>query len=138
MVDIILHFGASFIITCSVLFLLLVNAPRIRHAAPRFWQSERQFRHMLFTLVFAVSISIAFLFGVGKEWLDGLGFGSVQLIDMIADLAGVWVGTYLMLRQIRTENKVRRTVTFRSRSNAPQTRPDFFVPPPKWDDPDQP
>lgn len=138
MIDILLHFGASMGITCLLLFLLLAKTPRIRRVAPRFWQSEREFRNRVIALVFAFSIAVAFFFAVGKEWLDGLGFGDVEFRDILADVIGVWAGTFYMLRKIHGGKEIRRTLTFRSRSNAPQSRPDFFVPPPKWDDPNKP
>jgi hypothetical protein len=75
------------------------------------------------------------LVGIGKEWMDGMGFGNVDFTDFLADIAGVATAVYFLAGHARENNQVRRRVTFRSQATSKDIEPDLIIPPPKWDDP---
>lgn len=137
MIDIFLHFSVSLGIASALLLILLPKNPRRRTLAPRFWESESQYRSAILTLVIAFSLAGSILVGIGKEWMDGMGFGNVEFTDFLADIAGVATAVYLLAGHAREKNQVRRHVTFRSRATSKEIEPDLIIPPPKWDDPSE-
>ena len=135
MIDIILHYSVSLCIASALLLILLPRNPRRKTLAPRFWESESQYRSIMLTLVVAFSLAASILVGIGKEWMDGMGFGNVEFTDFLADIAGVATAVYLLAGHAREKNQVRRRVTFRSQATSKDIEPDLIIPPPQWDDP---
>ena len=135
MSDKFLHFIVSYILTCLILFVLIPIIPKLKHRAPRFWHSESQVRNTIVALVFVFSCAAAVFVGVAKEFIDSLGFGNLEFLDFLADLAGVWMAVFSMMGQMSKRGNVKKSVAFRSNRNAPPPKQDFVIPPPKWDDP---
>lgn len=126
--DIFYHFFVSLGLTVFFAFAFLAKAPSIRNLAPRLWHSEKNMLTAFITLVVIFSLVLAVTFGIWKEWLDGLGFGNVEFSDFLADLAGVWLGTYLVIGRVRREFTRRRKVSFRSQTTMRSVPVNLFRP----------
>lgn len=110
--DIFLHFFVSLGLS-TLLLLALSNRGMSRSpTASRFWGSSDRLRSMIYTTAILLSVLGALGFGIIKEWIDGLGYGDVELTDFLANLAGIWVGTWLVLHRIRKESTRRRIVRY--------------------------
>lgn len=129
MIDKFYHFFVSLGLAVFFAFLLMAKAPTLRHAAPRFWHSEQAIVKIFTTLVVAFSLILALTFGIWKEWIDELGFGNVEFTDFLADLAGVWLGVYLVIGRMKKEFKRRRKIRFHSQSNIRSKPVNLFRPP---------
>lgn len=124
--DVFLHLFISFGLTFILLLFLFARSPAIRHRAPRFWQTEQAINRSFLTIAIALSVLIVVVFGIGKEIVDSLGWGRVELKDVCADLAGVWIGVYLVFQKVKKKFKRKRTVSFHSASHLrilPRNRP---------------
>ncbi|MBI1387551.1 MAG: hypothetical protein GC154_03795 [bacterium] len=112
--DLLLHFTISFLLTASLIFLLLTFVPTFKHNAPRFWHSEASIRNHFIALIFLLALIYVFVIGVGKEWLDNMGFGHVEAADMGADLLGLGFAGFLMMQQVKIRYRKKRRVSFQS------------------------
>ncbi len=125
-IDFFYHFIVSFIITAVVIFALLSFVPTIKNKAPRFWQSQRSVRAQFFMIIFGFAITYAFVVGIGKEWLDYWGYGSVQTSDVIADCLGIVVGGGAMMRLVQKRFQSRRRVQFQSKRTKERPKINVF------------
>jgi len=70
-------------------------------------------------MIFAFSLIAAVVFGIAKEWIDSLGFGNVEFKDFFADIAGVWAGLFFTYKKSKKENRIKRSISFQSKAQAP-------------------
>ena len=120
------HFLFSLGLTALVLAILLSYLPAMRNLPPRLWHADQQSRKGLITLFFALAILFGLTVGIWKEWADSFGWGNVEFLDVVADLAGIVLGIYLIFGLVRRSNRRRPKVVFRS-SLRSSSRPRAFL-----------
>lgn len=113
--DLFYHFIISMLITVSIIFILLTFVPAFKNKSPRFWQSEKKIRNHFLILIFLFAFSYAFVIGIGKEWLDYWDFGNVQASDVAADLAGIILGGFMMMKLVKKQFRHKHRIHFESK-----------------------
>lgn len=112
-----------------MLVVLMLFFPSMQKRSPRFWNSEKKLRRTFFTLAIAFGFISVVTLGIVKEWFDSYGWGDVEFLDLVADVAGVVIGIALVLKSMRREKRRHVRVSLHSRTHKKVDRPvNFFRP----------